>query len=363
MGVDRRGVLIFCCFIAAYLLLFDKPALAQHIQLRGTVADAVTGQSLPGVNVFIDQTVKGSATDENGAFQIKGFSAGSYKVVASMIGYEVASEQIELTPADSIYTLHIDLTPSITEMGEISVVDKSSRAWRKDFRRFRKLFLGESGNVRHTEILNPHALDFTQEGGVFSAQAYEPLEIINRALGYKVTFILTDFRLEQNKGLLHTQGPFYFSPLAPASKKEERKWASSREKTYKGSLTHLLASLARQSEVAQGFSIRYDDRSNAPYSQKRPALQYIAGVNIMQPTSAAYLFRISFPEYLFVTYAGKQSWLKMNTTHAIVHESGYVFGARNASGAITVYGALSKRRIADLLPRDYRFKKLSVFKY
>ncbi len=363
MCVNRRGVLIFYCILAASVLLIDPSASAQDIQLRGVVIDAVTGQSLPGVNVFIDQTLKGSATDGSGVFQINDLTAGSYKVVASMIGYEVASEQIELTPADSTYSLDFELVPSVTEMGEIKVVDKSSRAWRKDFRHFRKLFMGESENARHTEILNPHALDFTKEEGVFSARAYEPLEIINRALGYKVTFILTDFRLVQDKGLLHTQGPFYFSPLVPASKKEERKWEAAREKTYKGSLTHLLASLVRQNEGAQGFSIRIDDRDNAPYSQKRPALRYIAGVDIMQPTSAAYLFRITFPSYLFVTHAGKQSWLKMNTTSAIVHESGYVFGARNASGAITVYGALSKRRIADLLPRDYRFKQLSIFKY
>lgn len=363
MGMNRRIVLMFCCLLAVCSLLIDKSAWAQRIAMRGTVTDGVTGLSLPGVNVFIDQTLKGSATDVSGVFLINDLSAGSYKVVASMIGYEVASEHIEITPADSTFNVDFELTPSVTEMREIKVVDKSSRAWRKDFRRFRKLFLGESGNVRHTEILNPHALDFEKKGGVFSAQAYEPLEIINRALGYKVTFILTDFRLEQNKGLLHTQGPFYFSPLEAASKKEERKWEAAREKTYKGSLTHLLASLARQNETAQGFSIRFDGRANAPYSQKRPALQYIAGVDIMQPTPVAYLFRISFPGHLFVTYAGKQSWLKMNATSAIVHEAGYVFGARNASGAITVYGALSKRRIADLMPRDYRFKKLSVFKY
>lgn len=65
-------------------------APAAHAQgtLRGTVTDADFGDPLPGVNIIIAGTARGTATDLNGNYEIAGLRAGEYNVQATYIGYE-----------------------------------------------------------------------------------------------------------------------------------------------------------------------------------------------------------------------------------------------------------------------------------
>ena len=54
----------------------------------GVVTDETTGDALPGANVFIEGTVLGAATDIGGHYVIPKVDPGSYKLVASFIGYK-----------------------------------------------------------------------------------------------------------------------------------------------------------------------------------------------------------------------------------------------------------------------------------
>ena len=58
-------------------------------KVTGTVKDKETGDPLPGVNVIIQGTTMGAATDDNGEFLIISVPAGVYTVNANMIGYSV----------------------------------------------------------------------------------------------------------------------------------------------------------------------------------------------------------------------------------------------------------------------------------
>jgi TonB-linked SusC/RagA family outer membrane protein len=71
------------------LLLLPFSVLAQST-LEGTVLDAKTSQSLPGVNVNVQGTTNGTSTDLDGKFKISNVKNGD-KIVFSFIGY---SEQI-----------------------------------------------------------------------------------------------------------------------------------------------------------------------------------------------------------------------------------------------------------------------------
>jgi len=64
-------------------------ALAQTTgKISGRVTDAETDQPLPGVNVIVEGTDQGAATDDNGDYFIIQMEPGSYSVTASMIGYQ-----------------------------------------------------------------------------------------------------------------------------------------------------------------------------------------------------------------------------------------------------------------------------------
>ncbi len=79
---------MFKTFILAIVILMAQIAFAQDSgRIKGKVVDAQTGEGLPSVNVIIDQTTMGAATDLDGAYTINAIPPGTYTVVASMVGY------------------------------------------------------------------------------------------------------------------------------------------------------------------------------------------------------------------------------------------------------------------------------------
>ncbi len=72
---------------ACALLLMPSIASAQG-RLVGKVTDAATGEELIGVNVIVQGTNRGAATDINGDYTIPDISPGSYSVNVSYIGFQ-----------------------------------------------------------------------------------------------------------------------------------------------------------------------------------------------------------------------------------------------------------------------------------
>lgn len=56
-------------------------------KVAGVVTDSETGEALVGVNVYLDGTSLGSASDEDGYYVILGVESGSYTIVAEYVGY------------------------------------------------------------------------------------------------------------------------------------------------------------------------------------------------------------------------------------------------------------------------------------
>ena len=59
--------------------------LAQTGTIEGTVLDGTTSETLPGVNVVIQDLDRGAATDVDGRFEISGVPVGSYTLLASFV--------------------------------------------------------------------------------------------------------------------------------------------------------------------------------------------------------------------------------------------------------------------------------------
>ncbi len=77
----RKFILLLMCVLA--VSLFG----ATTGKIVGRVYDASTGEALPGVNVIIEGTTMGAATDPDGYFLILNVSPGKYIVTARMMGY------------------------------------------------------------------------------------------------------------------------------------------------------------------------------------------------------------------------------------------------------------------------------------
>lgn len=89
-------------------------------QIRGSVVDAMSGESLPAVNIVLAGTQRGSVTDMNGNYTIKLLPDGSYTVVVSMVGYKPSSKRVSVA-GGTIQTLDFRLSPTSVQMGTVVV--------------------------------------------------------------------------------------------------------------------------------------------------------------------------------------------------------------------------------------------------
>ncbi|MEZ4700505.1 MAG: carboxypeptidase-like regulatory domain-containing protein [Rhodothermales bacterium] len=346
------------------------PARAQpSYRLTGTVTDASNNEPLPGVHIFLASRQQGTTTDRNGAYTIEGIESGAYQVVISMVGFNPAVAQVQLIGESTHFRLDVSLNPIVYALDGVEVVDEVPREWQKLLERFNKFFLGRSENAVRSTILNPEVLDFRDDDSGFYATASEPLVIENRGLGYRVTFLLTEFRIDKTNGLRYTNGYWRLEPLEPKTRSEESAWRQRRERAFLGSMQHLLWSLVHAREEAEGFRITLDDREDAPFAGaylRRTG--NITGDEIIEPSeSGHYLLR--FPGFLRVDYTRydnngrlfqrrmppqrQLSYIKLNSPVVNVHTQGYIYSLGQGVGLVTAYGYMASQGAADLLPQEY----------
>ena len=96
-------------------------------KIAGTVRDKTTKQGVPGANVVIDGTTLGAATDANGDYFILGVPPGTYKVTASLIGYNKLSQTEVRVRIDQTTPLNFDLTEEAIQAGEVTIVAEKPR--------------------------------------------------------------------------------------------------------------------------------------------------------------------------------------------------------------------------------------------
>jgi TonB-linked SusC/RagA family outer membrane protein len=95
-------------------------AVAQTGSLTGTVIDAETEETIPGVNVKIAGLQRGAATDANGAYTIQDIPVGEYTLRASFVGYQSFETEITIE-ANSQQTQNIRLQYGAVGLDEVVV--------------------------------------------------------------------------------------------------------------------------------------------------------------------------------------------------------------------------------------------------
>jgi hypothetical protein len=205
---------------------------------------------IPGASIFIEGTTMGTQSDAKGHYVLKNIPPGRHRLVASMVGYVPKLVLIEFP--GKITELNINLEEDNKTLDEVRVVGSQDKLWEKQFREFEKGFLGESYNRKEVLITNKEVVDFTESSDAFSAKASQPLQIINKSLGYKVTYFMDNF--EKTNSLTSFKGLASFEKLVPEDAKQERRWKRNREEAYEGSLKHFLKALGDNRIEEEGFN-------------------------------------------------------------------------------------------------------------
>lgn len=407
-------------FLVSLVFFCNKPyelhaQLSPKQDISGFVIDATTDKPLEAANVFLANTMLGDASNKMGYFIIRGAPSGTFELVVSVIGYKVQKRQLRITGPTKPLT--IKLIPKPLQAPQIEVSATDMKEWRKKFKKFKKLFLGATQNASECKILNPYVLDFTKLHGSFKATADEPIVIENRALGYKLHYVLEEF--EDSSKFLKIKGIPKFEELAPKTPEEGNRWQTSRLRAYLGSLRHFLATICKNydapiedshilKEIAavnkkkmlrtsrttiiksdfklkerdylykmarviyEGFNVFLFEENPSRHIKKEVIGKFVNTNLFLSAGELPNERWLSFPGYLHVTYtkeleednypdylyeyrapSDQQSFFKLNTTTILIDTSGHFY---NRYG-LTVYGYWAWERIADLLPHEYRMEQ------
>lgn len=90
-------------------------------KLNGVIKD-LKGAPLPGANVVIEGTKQGAVADANGYYVIINISPGTYRLTASLIGYDKLTKTTVGVQVDQTTTVDFALKETAVQMSEVTVV-------------------------------------------------------------------------------------------------------------------------------------------------------------------------------------------------------------------------------------------------
>jgi len=89
--------------------------------ITGVVVEAATGEPLPGANVKIDGTSRGTTTDLNGRYRLKGLTPGTYDLVFSFVGFQKKTVTGVEVVAGEVTNIEMTLSEETAQLDEVVV--------------------------------------------------------------------------------------------------------------------------------------------------------------------------------------------------------------------------------------------------
>jgi hypothetical protein len=355
------------------LLFFLLPftCFAQYV-ITGKVVNIDTKAPVADASVFLSNATVGSKSAENGSFILTNVRPGQYDLVISVVGYETFHQTVMVNGDLSLQTLAISAKTILLK--EVKIAPNAN--WQRDYETFKRLFLGGSENAAQCKILNSDILsfDFDNSTKVFTATATDFLEIENKALGYKVKYLLSDFSNDNKSGILYVEGSVLFEELK-GSKAQQNRWQKKRLEAYLGSTMHFLRSSIGNSWKKDGFvALRlirkpnpaYKGGSKNKYTETLVAAPLFIG-NVMWQTTVKGQYALGYTDCLYVLYNPHKfndlttpsvpDYLNEESRTIITFLEPYAYFDNNGivinPRSIIFEGLWAKGGVADLLPVDY----------
>jgi len=325
--------------ISILLCLFGLHIQAQKV-LEGFVFDANDSTAIVSASVYFDGTTIGVATNSKGFFSIKAPEQFSPSLIVSSLGYEVKaiSDVSKISMENPIF---LKENPE-----KLETVVLEADPWRrsKKLAEFKREFLGTTRAASSTEIENEDILKlrYSPSKNTLTASASEPLKVINRYLGYIITYNLVSFKVTyetDNSGIISPYKIYYegYGFFEESKKKIQNRFKRRRLQSYEGSIFHFMKALRKQNLAAEGFKVFYRNSEVKPYR----VFDLNRNDNIVKVNVLA--------NKLNIIYEGtKQSVLKAEGKFSIDPVGNYT-----PQQNILLKGSMGAKRIADLLPPDF----------
>lgn len=118
--MTRSLILLFILLLVPITILAQSDTRREG-SITGTVVDAQTLEPLIGVNLLIEKTLTGTATDLEGNFAIQKLSPGIYTLVVRYIGFETRTIPDIIVGSNREQIIEIKLNPAAVQGEEITV--------------------------------------------------------------------------------------------------------------------------------------------------------------------------------------------------------------------------------------------------
>lgn len=355
-----------------FVLIFLSICLCSHAYSQqksgivyGSVKEKLSGKTLENVNVFISGTTLGTATNQDGFYEIKFVPEGYQIVVASIIGYKVKAFEIDIVD-NQRYLINFYLDTLNYMLKTIEIIQDFPEEWRENLKVFKKYFLGMTDLSEECIIENENNLEFTRdEVGNLEVKCPIKLSIINNALGYTIDCILLLFSCNETvrnvKYIYHTK----FIELKPKNENEENKWIENRKWCYLRSLKRFLKAAVNLDLFNYGYIIgqsyrpfdlsldsNYKRKSKGSFWIKEP--NPVTNLQIIKSSKENKKYILTFDHYLYIdnNLTGEISWLYLLHDTSEIDE----FGETNNPMSIQTFGSFANNGTANLLPKDYYFE-------
>mgnify|MGYP006285401081 CR=1 FL=1 len=113
----KKALLLLALFCAGAV----GTATAQTGTISGTVRGASSGETLPGANILVVDTERGTSTDSDGQYRITGLEPGTYTLRASFISYQGQTKELEVQANETV-EVNFSLSAGSVAMDEMVVV-------------------------------------------------------------------------------------------------------------------------------------------------------------------------------------------------------------------------------------------------
>ncbi|WEK20267.1 MAG: carboxypeptidase-like regulatory domain-containing protein [Candidatus Pedobacter colombiensis] len=228
--------------------------------IMGVVRDQK--ESLPGAGIFLSGYQVSTVADNEGKFKISNLKPGNYDLLVQMVGYLPYSKSVIIS--DKSVQVELVLKESTTVLNEVVIHADPNRA--KYIKQFKEYFIGTTPNAAQCKILNPQVLniDYDATKSLLTIKTSDFLVIENKALGYRIKYMLDYFEYNSRTRIIYFSGhPFFEELKGPGAKM--KKYIDKREVAYYGSSQHFFRSLYQGKAKEEGFIINKMVKIPNPY--------------------------------------------------------------------------------------------------
>ncbi len=123
---EKKGLLVLTLSIFCLLLLSPQNYAQEGGTVTGKIMTSESAEPLPGANVTVIGTMRGSSSNVNGVYFLN-IQPGSYTLRATFIGYGSVEKEVQVVSGETV-SVDFDLAESPVQFGESLVVVGSRQA-------------------------------------------------------------------------------------------------------------------------------------------------------------------------------------------------------------------------------------------